>query len=107
MADSLHLIIFLTAFMALLAFLSPMMPPALQFATPFDIVWFSGSIIGISGACVIATGLPCAAALAIFGLVTVWQYLVVSVAWVKLLVFTPIMVGFIWAIANMARGTKG
>jgi hypothetical protein len=104
MADSLHLIIFLTAFMALTGFLSTMMPPALQFATPFDLVWFTGSIIGISGACVIATGLPCAVALAVFGLASIWQYLIVSVAWVKLLIFTPIMVGFIWEISRMARG---
>jgi hypothetical protein len=94
--------IFLVAIMFIQSL--PDFPPDLKLISPFDFVWFTGGIIGVAGACVIATGLPCAGALAIWGITTVWNYLIVSIEWVKLLIFTPLVVTLIYIISKLGRG---
>jgi hypothetical protein len=94
--------IFLVAIMLIQSL--PDFPPDLKIISPFDFVWFSGGIIGVASACVIASGIPCAGALAIWGITTVWQYVIVSIEWVKLLIFTPLVVTLIFIISRLARG---
>lgn len=98
---------FILAFMVFLSFLGFMslyLPEELQFIEPFDFIWFSGGIIGIGGACVITSGVPCAIALAIFGIGTVWQYIIVSQEWLTLLLFTPLVVTLIYLMTKLGRG---
>lgn len=91
-------------FFAVLGFISALAPPDFQVMSPFDFVWFTGGIIGVSSACVIMSGIPCAGALAIWGILTVWQYVIVNVSWLKLLIFTPIVAIIIYIVSKLARG---
>jgi len=49
--------------------------------------------------------LPCAGALAFFGIVTFFTYVVVSFDWLKLIIFMPIVVTLIYILSQLARGT--
>jgi hypothetical protein len=95
---------FLTVFLALILL---GMPEAYSFVNTFDLTLMSGEIIGVAGACVIATGLPCAGALAIFGLLNIVAFIVVADNIIKFVIFTPLTVVFIYLIAKLARGTGG
>lgn len=70
----------------------------------FDIGFFSGEIVAITGACVIATGIPCGVALAIGGTVTIIYY-VLTDQLLTLIFFTPIVVTIIYILMKLARGT--
>lgn len=70
----------------------------------FDFAWLSGGIIGVAGACVIATGLPCAGALAIFGFGSLLKYLLVPSNPFFLAIFLPIFVLLIYIVAKLGRG---
>ena len=100
---------FILTLMVFLGFLTFMVsysdiPEELKFIEPFDFVWWVGGIIGVAGACVVWTGLPCAGAIAIWGIGTVYKYVVVNLEWLKLLVFTPLVVTMIYIIMKLARG---
>jgi hypothetical protein len=93
-------------FLVVLMFIQslPDFPPDLKIISPFDFAWFTGGIISVAGACVIASGIPCAVALGVFGFISVWNYLIVSIEWVKLLIFTPLVVTLIYIISKLGRG---
>lgn len=99
-------IMFFAIFMAFLTFIMslPGFPSQYKFVNAFDFIWLTGGIIGVAGACAISTGIPCAGALAVWGFLGVFNYIIVSVEWVKLLVFTPIAVTLIFIIARLGRG---
>lgn len=91
-------------FFGFLAFMMTIVPAEYQFINSFDFAYFGGSIIAIAGTCVVATGLPCAAALGIWGFVSIFEYIIVSGDWLKLLIFTPIVFSIIYVISRLARG---
>ena len=94
------------AFVAVIVFIGTQVAstyPEMQILTGFDAVVFSTSIIAIAGTCVIATGLPCAAALVFFNAVT---FFVVSNPIVAALIFMPITLGISIMLAHLARGTS-
>ena len=93
-------------FMAFLGFLVVYanLPSGFQFVNVFDFTWFIGGAVTIGGTCVIATGLPCAGALAIFSIATFWNYIIVQVSWVELLIFTPIVAIIMIIMIRIARG---
>jgi len=91
-------------FLAILGFFTAILPPELQVIKPFDFVWFGGGIIAVAGACVIATGVPCAAALGIFGVASLLKYIVVSNSWLNLVIFMPITIIIVYIVSKLARG---
>jgi hypothetical protein len=99
-------ILFFISILVILAFLmsQPDYPEDMKFINTFDWVWFSGGMVGIAGACVVTTGLPCAIALTIFGVVTVFKYVIVSFEWIKLLIFVPLIVTMIYIMSKLGRG---
>jgi len=106
MAGEVQIVLTLLAFIAFLTFISnlPDTPSEYKIITTFDFVWFTGGILGVAGACVIWTGIPCAAALAVFGLLSIFNYLVVAYDVVKLLVFMPVLATLIYVVARLGRG---
>jgi len=101
-----QVVLTLLAFLAFLTFISnlPDTPSEYKIISPFDFVWFAGGIIGVASSCSIWTGIPCAAALAVFGLVSFFNYLVVNYEVVKLLIFMPVVVTLIYIVARLGRG---
>jgi hypothetical protein len=101
-----QIILTLMAFLAFLTFISnlPDTPNEYKIITPFDFAWFTGGVLGVAGACSIWTGLPCAAALAVFGIVSFFNYLVVAYDVVKLLIFMPVIATLIYIVARLGRG---
>jgi|YelNatPaOPRAMG01_1025707.scaffolds.fasta_scaffold19908_4 hypothetical protein len=101
-----QVILTLLAFLAFLTFISnlPDTPPEYKIISPFDFVWFTGGIIGVAASCSVWTGIPCAAALAVFGLVSFFNYLVVNYEVVKLLIFMPVIATLIYVVARLGRG---
>jgi hypothetical protein len=91
-------------FMSVLGFMSIYLPVSMQVLSPFDFVWFGGGIVGVAGACAVATGLLCAPALVIFGVVSMFAYIVILVSWIKLLIFMPIVVVVVYLASRLARG---
>jgi len=93
-------------FLGFLTFISslPDTPPELKIIEPFDFLWFGGGLLSVSGACVIATGLPCAAALAVFGVGTILQYLVIKVEYLKVLIFMPMIITLVYLMSRLGRG---
>ena len=91
-------------FLAVLGFISTLTPPDFKIMNPFDFAWFTTGIIGVSSACVIFSGVPCAGALAVWGLLTVLQYLILTADWLKLLIFTPLSAIIIYIVAKLGRG---
>jgi hypothetical protein len=101
-----QLVLTLLAFISFLTLISnlPGTPKEYQIVSPFDFVWFTGGVLGVAGSCTIWTGIPCAAALAVFGLVSIFNYLVVAYDIVKLLIFIPVIATLIYIIARLGRG---
>jgi hypothetical protein len=105
MGSPLSFIAFFVGGMAFLAFLNPYLPVSYRFFEPLDMLWLAGSVIGVSAACVVITGLACPVALGIFGAVNVYKYLIVSNSTIQLLVFTPLVLILIYQVSQMARGS--
>jgi hypothetical protein len=101
-----QIVLTLMAFLAFLTFISnlPDTPNEYKIISPFDFIWFTGGILGVAASCSIWTGIPCAAALAIFGLVSFFNYLVINYEVVKLLIFMPVIVTLIYIVARLGRG---
>jgi hypothetical protein len=101
-----EVVLALLSFIAFLMFVSslPGTPKEYQIINTFDFAWFSAGILGVAGACVISTGIPCASSLVIFGLTSVFNYLIVNYNLVKLLIFTPIIATLIYIVARLGRG---
>jgi hypothetical protein len=101
-----QVILTLLAFLAFLTFISnlPDTPSEYKIISPFDFVWFTGGILGVAASCSIWTGIPCAAALAIFGLVSFFNYLVINYEVVKFLIFMPVIATLIYIVARLGRG---
>jgi hypothetical protein len=101
-----QLILTLMAFLAFLTFISnlPDTPKEYKIISPFDFTWFSVGILGVAGSCTIWSGIPCAAALAVFGIVSIFNYLVIAYDIVKLLIFMPVIVTLIYIVARLGRG---
>jgi hypothetical protein len=92
-------------FMAFLTWIGTMTPPEYQIISPFSFATLGASLIGVAGACAIATGLPCAGALAVFGVFDMLaQYFTTTFDWVKLLIFTPISMLLLYLAIRLARG---
>jgi hypothetical protein len=96
-------ILFLLSFFAFMINL-PDFPSNLKFINAFDFYWFGGGTLGVAGACAVLTGLPCAAALAIFGVLSFLKYVVVSYEWLKVLFFMPMIIIIIYIESRLARG---
>ncbi len=101
---------FILSFMILvsfLAFANTYLPPEMQFINTFDYAFFGGSIIAVGGVCVIATGIPCAIALAVFGVASWFTYIVIAETFsaIKLLIFVPIVITLIYImVKELGRG---
>lgn len=81
--------------------------PTFAFITIQSLAWFTGGTIAVTAACVVATGLPCAAAIAIYAAITaVSTYFTASTSytWISTLIFTPLSIILIIFIAKLARG---
>jgi hypothetical protein len=91
-------------FLSFLGFMAVFLPPEFQIMNAFDFLWFGGGIVGVAGACVVLTGLPCAVALVIFGAVSLFTYVIVLVSWIKLLIFTPVVIIVVYLVSRLARG---
>lgn len=88
-------------------FLSAMylfLPAPLQFFTPFDFAGTGIGIIAVAGTCVVATGLPCAGAIALYSIYEFAQYFVFSNEPLKLVIFFPLSLVLIYIIMRLARG---
>jgi len=69
----------------------------------FDFIWLAGGFLGVAGACVVATGIPCAAALAVFGIASFTKYLLTSDVF-TMAIFIPLFVVLIYIVSRLARG---
>lgn len=94
----------LLVFLSFLGVMSLFVPEGMKVMNLFDFAWLGTGIIGVAGACAIATGIPCAAALAIFGVATLLEYIVVSNSIIKVLIFLPIIVTLIYIVSRLGRG---
>lgn len=88
------------------AFLGAMVvfaPPEWQPINAFDLVWFAGGILTVAGTCAIVTGIPCAGALAIFGIISLLQYVIINQQYLKML-FLPLVVIVVYIVSRLAKG---
>lgn len=95
-------------FIAIIGFISAVLPKNLQILNLFDLSFFGGGIIGITAACSIFTGLGCAAAMVVFGTAqAVVYYLLPSNStflFIKTLILIPITIIIAYIISRLARG---
>ena len=75
--------------------------PEFQIITAFDFIVLGVGFIGVAGACVLVTGIPCAAAMGFFA---VGSFIAFSTA-VLWMLFTPLTLVMTFIIAKLARGT--
>lgn len=94
------ILIFFT-FLAFMTVLIQSSNPEFELMSTFDAAFLGGSLIGVAGTCVVATGLPCAGALIFF---SVLQFVVSSNAILSALLFIPLSSTLAYVIARLARG---
>lgn len=75
--------------------------PSFQIIDSFSFIALAASFLAVAGTCVIATGIPCAGALAIFGALNFFVFST-TVAWV---IFTPLTLTLAYIVAKLGRGT--
>jgi hypothetical protein len=95
------LLMFLS-FFTLLWFLG--IPENLTYIEPFDVAIVGADIIAITTACVVATGALCAPVIAGFSLFSIYYWLVVSSELAKIIIFTPLIIVFLFVLSRLARG---
>jgi len=93
----------LMVFLGFLGYISTL-EGAPKIIEPFDFAWFVGGMIAVTSACVVWSGVPCAGAIAVYGLATMFQYIFVYQDWLKTLIFTPLIVTLIYLILRLGRG---
>jgi hypothetical protein len=91
-------------FLAFLGFMSTITPPEYAVVSPFNFVVLGGSFIGVAGSCAIATGLPCAVALVVFGLLNIIGLFVTGFSWLKTVLFIPLSMVILYLAIRIARG---
>lgn len=91
-------------FFGFLSAMSLFLPEPLQFFTAFDFAGLGLGIVGVAGACAIATGIPCGVAIAIYSVYNFVQYYILSDSVLKLVIFLPISIMLIYIIMRIARG---
>lgn len=97
-------ILTLMVFVAFLAYLTLSVSstyPEFQTISAFDFGKMAGSIIGVAAACAIATGLPCAAALTIFGLLNL---VTTSNTLLSTLIIIPLLVTTAYVVSRLGKG---
>jgi len=94
-------LIFILMFLSFLGLIQYLGGP--QVISPFDYFWLAGGIVGIAGTCVIATGIPCAASLIVFGLASFTKYLIFGDVY-TMAMFVPLFVVLIYVVSRLARG---
>jgi hypothetical protein len=104
MAFEAKLLLSIMVLIGFLAFMMSIVPPELQFINIFDFTWFIGGLLAVTGACVLATGIPCAGAIVIFGATSIYTYVILYNSVVKLIIFLPIMVTLVYITMRLARG---
>jgi hypothetical protein len=107
MVTKLEFVLTIAFLFGFLAFMNTVLPAQYKFATTLDLVVFIGQIIGIGAACVITTGIPCAAAIGVGAAFTVGTYFATDFNLLKIMIFTPLQIGMIWTIISLARGDGG
>lgn len=103
-STELGFILFMSSFLAILGYFMSLLPSTMQFINTFDFLILGGGFIGVAGTCAIVTGIPCAGALIVFGLINVYQYIIVTNSLIKLIIFTPIIIGLVYVVSRLARG---
>lgn len=98
------LFVTLFVFLGFLAFFSAIAPQDYRFVSLIDLGWLMVSFVGVAGSCAVATGLPCAGALAVFSFINLFQYIVVTNDIIKTLLFTPIVMAIMYLAIRIARG---
>lgn len=97
-------ILALVIFLAFTIFLTTQIAPRYpqyQVISSFDFAYLGGGLIGVAGACAIATGLACAGALVIFN---VLSFFLVSNTLIGTLIFTPLTVVVAYVVSRLAKG---
>lgn len=97
-------VLFLAIVFSVLVFLGGLMASTYPNAfaiQQWDILVYGGTFIGVAGACAVATGLPCAAALILANIITLIS---TSNTLLYTLVFLPLTITLAYVIARLARG---
>jgi len=91
-------------FLAIAGFISTLMPAELRLISPFNFVLLGGSFVGIAGSCAIATGLVCAGALVVVGILNLFAMFVTNIGWVGAVIFVPLTMVIMYLAVRVARG---
>ena len=89
--------------LAFLAFMSTVTPTQYNIFGSFDFAFLGGSVIGVAGACAIVTGIPCAAALAVFGVLSFLNFVVFNQSILKGLIIIPLVLIITYLMARLAK----
>lgn len=99
---------YIFAFGVLLSFFTGLiylgLPEDLQIIGSTDLTVFGTEIVTVAGTCVIATGIPCATVMIFWGIVNIYTFLIVEFEIIKIFIITPILLGVIYVISELARG---
>ena len=101
----LKLVLFFAGFISFVALLLALgMPEEYAPINKLDLTIFGGSVIGVASACVVITGVPCAVALAVFGVITFFENVVFASTFLQTLIFIPVSIGIIYVMSKLGRG---
>jgi len=95
------IVIFLSAVALLNSF---GLPSEYQFISNYGIAGIGASALAVAAACVISTGLPCAAALVATNVIFTGIILVSSIPMISMLITGPINMTVSWLMFRLARG---
>jgi hypothetical protein len=90
--------------LAFLAFMSTIMPAEYNIFGAFDFAFLGGSIIGVAGTCAIITGIPCAGALVVFGVLSLLNFIVFNQSILKPLIIIPLVIVITYLVARLSKG---
>jgi hypothetical protein len=91
-------------FLAFLGFMSTITPAEYIVVSPFNFLTLGAGFIGVAGACAVATGIPCAVALVVFGVINILGMFVTGISWLKTILFVPFTMAILYLAVRIARG---
>jgi hypothetical protein len=97
----------IVSFLAVAAFLNLYVPDKYQFISDFDFVAMIIETAGITGACVVTTGIVCAIAVAAVAIFNTATFVFGYATWTTALIVTPMTFMISYILFRLARGMGG
>lgn len=91
-------------FLAFVGFVSIYLPTSFKIISPFNFIFLTAQITAVATACVVTTGIPCAAVLIVAFIANLLAIFTAYQTIIQTLIITPISIIIVFILMRLAKG---